>query len=149
PLETLAEETGGRSYLNASALDDGVAEALTESSGYYLLAWRPDSETQRTGKSRLKVVVKDRPDLRVRMRQHFFDFRENQAPTTNASQYDPKSAIGSFYPRRGLPVSISASFVKTAEKGSVLNASMQIDGASLSFDDSDAKQQAVVDVLGI
>jgi len=47
PLETLAEETGGRSYLDSSALDDGVAEALTESSAYYLLAWRPDGEDQR------------------------------------------------------------------------------------------------------
>jgi len=151
PLETLAEETGGRSYLNASALDDGVGEALTESSAYYLLAWRPDSENQRSGKSRLKVVVKDRPDLRVRMRQHFFDFRENtRVETTARSPRTPddelKIALGSLYPRRDLPISVSASFATTAGKGTVLNASMQIDGASLSFGE---REQAIVDVLGI
>ena len=154
PLETLAEETGGRSYLNASALDDGVTEALTESSAYYLLAWRPDSENQRAGKSRLKVVVKGRPDLRVRMRRHFFDFRENAAAkaegaTTNAPETELKTALGSLYPRRDLPISVSANFANTTDKGTVLNASMQIDGASLSFDESNGKQQAVVDVLGI
>src|ERR1043166_487136 len=63
PLETLADETGGRSYLNANALNEGVAEALTESSAYYLLAWRPDSENQRAGKSRLSVAEKGRRDL--------------------------------------------------------------------------------------
>ena len=155
PLETLAKETGGRSYLNASALDDGVDEALTESSAYYLLAWRPDSETQTTGRSRIKVVVKNRPDLRVRMRQHFFDFREiaaagnTKAPTTSTPDDELKRTLGSLYPRRDLPVSVSASSVNTTGKGTALNVSMQIDGQSLSFVESGGKQQAIVDVLGI
>ena len=147
PLETLAAETGGRSYLNSSALDDGVAEALTEGSAYYLLAWRPDSENQRAGKSQIKVVVKGRPDLRVRMRPHFFDFRnEATAPT---HENDLKAALGSLYPRRDLPTSVSANFVKTADKGTVLEVSMQIAGESLSFDESGGKQRAIVDVLGV
>ena len=150
PLDTLAEETGGRSYLNPGALDDGVAEALTESSAYYLLAWRPDSENQRAGKSQIKVIVKGRPDLRVRMRRHFFDFRQNtNAQATAPRADDLKTALGSLYPRRDLPVSVSASFVNTADKGTVLNASMQIAGESLSFDESGGKERAIVDVLGI
>lgn len=148
PLETLAEETGGRSFLNASALDDGVGEALTESSAYYLLAWRPDGEHQRSGKSRIKVVVKDHPDLRVRMRQRFFDFRNTEAAakTKVAPDDELKLALGSLYPRRELPISVSASFANTLDKGMVLNASMQIDAASLSFGE---REQAIVDVLGI
>jgi len=157
PLETLADETGGRAYLNPNGLDEGVAEALSESSAYYLLAWRPDSENQRNGKSRLKVVVKGRPDLQVRMRRRFFDFRESQATakarsdantTTNTADVELKLALGSLYPRRDLPTLLSAS-VANAEKGPVLNVSMQIDGAILTFDESSAKPQAVVDVLGI
>jgi len=149
PLETLAEETGGRSYLNASGLDDGVVEALAESSAYYLLAWRPDSENQRTGKSQIKVVVKGRPDLRVRMRRHFFDFRENtKAQATAPTRYDLKTALVSLYPRCDLPASVAASLVNTPDKGTVLNVSMQIDGNFLSFEES-GKQQAIVDVLGV
>lgn len=153
PLETLAAETGGRAYLNPNALDDGVASALTESSAYYLLAWRPDSETQRAGKSRISVTIKGRQDLRVRMRRHFFDFKENQAeaaaPMTNTPDDDLKAALGSLYPRRDLPASVSASFVKTADKGTVLNVAMKIDGESLGIDESADKPRAVVDVLGI
>jgi hypothetical protein len=158
PLETLADETGGRSYLNSNALDEGVAEALTESSAYYLLAWRPDSEKQRAGKARLNVVVKGRPDLRVRMRRHFFDFRKNDdenaratasAPTANSAEDDLKTALGSLYPRRDVPTSVSASVVNAGDKGTVLNVSMQIDGERLSFDESGGKQQAIVDVLGV
>jgi len=158
PLETLADETGGRSYLNSNALDDGVAQALAESSAYYLLAWRPDSENQRAGKSRINVVIKGRPDLRVRMRRHFFDSKENEVvgitknkspAATNSSEADLKMALGSLYPRRDLPASVSASFLNTADKGTVLNVSMQIDADSLSIDKSGGKQQAIVDVLGV
>ena len=153
PLETLAAETGGRAYLNPYALDDGVASALTESSVYYLLAWRPDTETQRAGKSRISVTIKGRQDLRVRMRRHFFDFRENQAeaaaPATKTPDDDLKAALGSLYPRRDLPASVSASFVKTRDKGTVLNVAMKIDGESLGVDESADKPRAVVDVLGI
>ena len=153
PLEALADETGGRSYLNSNALNDGVEEALTESSAYYLLAWRPDSENQRPGKSRINVVIKGHPDLRVRMRRHFIDSRANQSTSatavTNSPDDDLKTALGSLYPRRDLPASVSASFLNTADKGAVLNVSMQIDGESLGLDESATKQQAVIDVLGV
>jgi VWFA-related protein len=158
PMETLAEETGGRSYLNANALDDGVSQALHESSVYYLLAWRPDTENQRAGKSRIDVIVKGRPDLRVRMRRHSFDFKLTQpaktsktegAALTSTPEDDLRMALGSLYPRRDLPTSVSPSFVNTADKGTVLSVLMQIDTEMLSFDESGGKHSAVVDVLGM
>jgi len=159
PMETLAEETGGRSYLNANALDDGVSQALAESSVYYLLAWRPDTENQRAGKSRIDVIVKGRPDLRVRMRRHSVDFKLNQTakmikpegakPLTSTPEDDLRMVLGSLYPRRDLPTSVSVSFLNTADKGTVLNVLMQIDTEMLSFEGLDGKQQAVVDVLGV
>jgi hypothetical protein len=48
-----------------------------------------------------------------------------------------------------LPASVATSFVKTADKGTVLNVSMKIDGETLGFDESADKSRAVVDVLGI
>ena len=42
------------------------SQAIDETSNYYLLAWRPASDDQRAGKSKIKVIIKDRPELRVR-----------------------------------------------------------------------------------
>jgi hypothetical protein len=158
PLETLADETGGRSFLNSNSLDDGVAQALGEGSAYYLLAWRPDTENQRAGKSRLDVIVKGRPDLHVRMRRHSFDFKSNQTakplgrdgggPEPNTPENELLITLGSLYSRRDLPTSVSTGFTNT-EKGTVLNVSMQIDSEMLSVDSSAGKAQAVVDVLGV
>ena len=159
PLETLADETGGRSFLNSNSLDEGLAQALQESSAYYLLAWRPDTEGQKARKSRIDVFIKDRPDLRVGMRRHFFDFKTNQTTkTTNpgvvasegvSSENELRAALGSLYPRRELPTSLSPGYVQTEDKGTALEVSMQIDAEVLSFEGPEGKQEAVVDVLGI
>ncbi len=158
PLETLADETGGRSYLNSNNLDQGVAEALNESSAYYLLVWRPNSEEQKLGKSRLKVTIKGRPDLRVRMRKHLFEFSklanagtpksESISPPPKDPENELKTALASLYPLRDVPTSVSASFANTAQ-GPVLNIAMLLDGETIWFDQSDAKQPAVVDVIGV
>jgi VWFA-related protein len=54
PLETLADLTGGRSYLNANTIRAGVSDALAENAAYYLLGWRPDRE------SNSRVVLRSR-----------------------------------------------------------------------------------------
>jgi hypothetical protein len=159
PLETLADETGGRSYLDSNALNESVAQALHESSSYYLLAWRPDTEDQRAGKSRLQVFVKDRPDLRVRMRRHSFDLRprqidkaadaKNLKPTADTPENELRAALGSLYPRRELPVSLSAGHLNGPDKANALSISMQIDSDVLTYVGAAEKQEAVVDVLGV
>lgn len=159
PLETLADETGGRSYLNSNVLDTAVAEALRESSAYYLLAWKPDTENQKAGKSRLDVVIKDHPNLRVRMRRHFFDFKPDQATqtlkanvansSTSSADDELRAALGALYPHRDLPVSLSAGYLQTLDKAPLLSITMQIDTEMLSFEGPEGKQEATVDVLGV
>ena len=159
PLETLADETGGRSYLNSNTLDDAVAESLRESSAYYLLAWRPDTENQKTRKSRIDVVIKDRPDLRVRMRRRFFEFKSNQPANPAKSEpaaaikADPegelRAALGALYPHRDLPVALSAGYLNTLDKAPLLSINMQIDTETLGFAGPEGKQEAAVDVLGV
>jgi VWFA-related protein len=153
PLETLADETGGRAYLNANALDEGMAEALSENSAYYLLGWRPETEPQRGGRSRIQVSVKGRPDLKVRTRKHYFDPRtlpasKSQSSSSAAPEDELKFALGSLYPRRDLPTYVSAA-VNPASAGAVLNLSMKIDSRMLTFDRSSGKELAIVDVLGV
>jgi VWFA-related protein len=158
PLETLADETGGRAFLNPNMFDEALSQAIAETSNYYLLAWRPDTENQRSGKSRVEVVIKGRPDLRVRMRRHSFDFKGGAAgkpiaiPNKLIAGKTPDEellgALAALYPRRELPTSLSVGYLHTPETGTSLNASMEIDDA-LGFDPANDKKETAVDVLGI
>ncbi len=151
PLETLSDETGGRSYLNANALAEGIDEALSENSAYYLLGWRPDDEKQRLVGPKIQVTVKGRPDLRVRSRRHFFEpkpeLRTGSATAATSPEEELKAALGSLYPRRDLPTFASGSFANNT-KGAVLNVSMQIDASMLTFEGAEGKTVAMVEVLG-
>ncbi len=71
-LQLIADETGGRAIFNSNSIDDALLQAINETSNYYLLAWRPEAAEQRDARARLKVVVKERPDLRVRLRSNSF-----------------------------------------------------------------------------
>jgi VWFA-related protein len=153
PLETLADETGGRAFINDNSFNAAFAEAASESSGYYLIAWRPDADAQRAGRSRVEVTIKNRPDLRVRARKHLSGGPAALGKTAPAGAAKPaaggaakpsaedelRAALASLYPRRELPVEVSAGYLDVAGKGTVLTASMQLDSELLDFGDTDAE----------
>ncbi|HWT03543.1 MAG TPA: VWA domain-containing protein [Pyrinomonadaceae bacterium] len=171
PLRTIADETGGRAILNPDSLDEGIREAIRETSDYYVLAWRPATTEQREGRLRLKVSIKDRPDLRVRLRNSIYEpaatagaqvvskAAGNSKESGNAKetaaakaqqQASPDAqlltALGALYPRRALPVSLSVGYMQAAEP--ILRLSMQTEREALDLDPQPGAKQAFLDVIG-
>jgi VWFA-related protein len=154
PLQILAAETGGRAFINSNSFGDSFTRGLDEASSYYLLAWRPDREEQ--GRARVEVTIKGRPDLKVRVRRGFIEApaatrREvTGAKTAGSSPEDElRAALGSLYPVRALPVSLSVGYSNMQGGRVALTASMQIDVAALTLDPANEAQTAEVDVLGV
>jgi VWFA-related protein len=168
PLKLIAEETGGRAILNSNAIGDGISQAISETSEYYLLAWRPESEGQRQAKQRLLVTIKDRPDLRVRLRTNVYQApaqlvakasqnghvkEVNAASPASSSTPPPAEAqlvhtLGSLYPKKQLPVSLAVGYLNAGDGALTLKLSMQIDREALD-PDPQSKTQAEVDVMGV
>ena len=155
PLEALAADTGGRAFLNNNSFNDAFAQGVAESSDYYLLAWRPDADEQRAGRSRVEVVVRGRPDLRVQARRRYAML--DAAPAAKAAREgataapsvedELRAALASLYPRRDLPLALSVGYLDAPQKGAVLAASMRLDGEVLDF--GEQGEGAQVDVWGI
>ncbi|HEX8846498.1 MAG TPA: VWA domain-containing protein [Pyrinomonadaceae bacterium] len=157
PLHILADETGGRAILNSNSFPDAFQQAINETSTYYLLAWRPESDDERSGKARIKVSIKDRPDLRVRLRRNYYvppsaaeSKEEKNTPASKAKQTPEAgllTALGSIYPQRTIPTALSVGYLHTPDQGLVLKASMQMERGALNLSD-DEKRKAEVDVIG-
>ncbi len=78
-LNALAVDTGGKAFFNAGAVNAAIKEALRETSNYYLLAWRPNSEDQKSPNfKRLEISVPNRPDV-VSARRARFLFERTKA----------------------------------------------------------------------
>jgi VWFA-related protein len=149
PLQSMSDETGGRILLNPDSITDGVVQALDETANYYLLAWRPDSEDQRQGKSRLNVVIKNHPDWRVRVRKKFYQPSETAAKPADNQTVDPLSrALASLYPIRQAPVALSSGYVLNDGPTNTLKLSMQLNPQLFLGQLEGEKHKAEVEVLG-
>jgi VWFA-related protein len=164
PLKRIAEETGGRAIVNTNAIGEGFLAAIGETSNYYLLAWRPDSAEQREGKQHLQVSIKGRPELRVRLRNNVYQGTAAPQPVAaknknEESKQGPPAGLppverelirtlGSLYPERALPVSLSVGYLNTSDAGLVLKLSMQIDRQTLDLESQSKTQPVEIDVAG-
>ncbi|HSD46101.1 MAG TPA: VWA domain-containing protein [Pyrinomonadaceae bacterium] len=161
-MHALAVDTGGKPLYNTNDLTQGIAPAIKETSTYYLLAWKPEPETQKQGRFRnLEVKLVGRDDLTVRVRKGFFDLDPPAPVTASSKKPDPKEstkpatvklkeAISAAYPERALPILMSVDYYDLAEKGPTLSMAVQVPGEFLSFGQQpDGKIQAVLDLSGV
>ena len=162
-MNALANDTGGRTIFNTNALDAGLAKVLKETSAYYLLAWRPEREEQKTDKfRRIEISIIGRPEVTVRFRRGFFDVepppgaRQTKSADQKSAAASPekaaeaklRAAITALFPERDLPVSLSLTWIDTPEKRQTLTISLQVNGQAVSFNAEEGKQKAFVDIAG-
>jgi VWFA-related protein len=161
-LNALASDTGGRVFFNSNMLSAAVATALKESSVYYLLAWRPETEEQRNPKyRRIEVSVIGRPELVVRFRQGFGDARgaDSEArskpktkeitPIQTSPVAELRAALRSPYPKSDLPISVSVNFLDLPQRGSMLSTSLKISTGSIVFETEGSTVAASIDLAGV
>jgi VWFA-related protein len=171
PLRTLSSDTGGRALLNTNALSAVATTAMKETSLYYLLAWRPEDETQDNKFRRIDVSIVGRPDLVVRVRRGFMEQDEKSAPPRaeaggarstetkvsenkltdekTAAQAALLQAIQASLPLGGLPTSLFVGYADDPRMGSYVTASMELDSEALSFIPTNGKQMATIDLGGV
>jgi VWFA-related protein len=169
PLRMIAANTGGKAFVNSSSLNVGFAKAITDTSFYYLVAWRPETGTQQRDKFRqIEVRIMGRPDLNVQVRRGYYDVApaptvaktekavktppapaKSGAKARTAAEIDLRQAIGSPYPTNALPTQLGLVYVDTPEKGTVMTASIQIARQFMTFNHSEDKQSAIIDLTGV
>jgi VWFA-related protein len=163
-LNALANDTGGKAVFNTNSLETGLGRALKETATYYLLAWKPDRETQHASKfRRIDIKVGGRPDLMVQVRRGFFDrepetakaakVEKNTKPTKESEavkspETELRKVMAGPYPDRDIPVALNLSYLNTPAKGLMLSTTLQVPNEFLSFVPVDGKQTAIVTVAG-
>src|SRR5215213_243938 len=159
-LNALAKDTGGQAFRNTNQpMGQWVSKVMDETSNYYLLAWKPDSEEQKRGKfKQIEVSVVGRPDLKVRARTSYFKSAALPLLTTKkkrdkdpdkARDDDMRLVIDAPVSQREIPAAVDLRFIQMPGFGTRVVATLSIDEAALTFDLTDGKLAADVDVGGI
>ena len=160
-MNALAVDTGGKAIFDTNNLRQGLVPALKETSNYYLIAWKPDTDTQKQSRFRnVEVKLVGHPDYTVRVRKGYFDTDPNPTTVVKGKKEEPprpqsapaklRESLSAPYPDRALPILMSADYYDVAGKGPVVNTSIQVPGEFLVFGEQpDGKIQAVLDVSGL
>ena len=159
-LNALAGDTGGRAFRNTNApMSEWVDKVLDETSNYYLLAWRPDSEEQKRGKfNRIEASIIGRQDLTVRLRSSYFKTaplpilttkKKAEKDPTKAREDDMRLVIDAPISQRQIPTELALSFAQMPGVGTRVAASVQINREALAFQLTDGERAADVDIGGI
>jgi VWFA-related protein len=159
-LNALAKDTGGQAFRNTNRpMHEWVESVIDETANYYLLAWKPDNEEQKRGKFKnIEIVIPGRPDLKVRVRGSYFKSaalpllstkRKSDKDPTKARADDMRLVIDAPVSQREIPTEVDLRFVQMPGFGTRVVATFSIDDSALSFEMTDGKLSADVDIGGI
>ena len=152
-LRAFAERTGGFAVTNNNDLSKGLERVLNDLKGYYLLGYRPDSETFNPKKARFNrlTVRLKRPDLRIRYRSGFFGIREEDArPEVKTPRQQIISALTSPLRSGDIRLSLTALFADDAQTGAFMRSVVYVNGRDLKFtEETDGWQRATFEVVAM
>ena len=159
-LNALAKDTGGQAFRNTNQpMRQWVEKIMDETSSYYLLAWKPDNEEQKRGKfKQIDINIVGRPDLTVRVRSSYFKSAALPLLTTKkkkdkdpakARDDDMRLVIDAPVSQSEIPTAVDLHFNQMPGFGTSVIATIAIDDAALTFDLTDGKLSADVDIGGI
>jgi VWFA-related protein len=155
-LNALAAQTGGRALRSTNFFDKWVSDVLDETSNYYLVAWRPESDEEKAVKFRhVKISVIGQPELTVRAPRGYVEGPKPAAPTSASAESKPKTpdteirnALTDSFPSHGLPLQLSLTYLNTPANGLVVTSSMEIANNALTYGD-DGNQPATIRLAGV
>lgn len=152
-MNALAVDTGGRALRNQNFFEPFVAEAIAETSRYYLIAWQPEGEGGEKEKSKkIEVTVVGRPELTVRAGKGFL--RSINLPPVKVENNVAKKPVDEInhalndLPAGNIQIDLSAVYLDVPDKGMVLTTSVQVPFEYLSFGPQNT-DQARVTVAGV
>lgn len=159
-LNAVAKDTGGQAFRNTNQpMHEWVEKVMDETSNYYLLAWKPDNEEQKKGKFKnIEVTIVGRPDLKVRVRTSYFKSaalpllttkKKSSKDSVKAREDDMRLVVDAPVAQHEVPTDVDLRFVQMPGFGTRVIATISIDESALTFDLSEGKLFADVDIAGI
>ena len=135
-LSAIASDTGGRALRGVNFFDKWVSTVLDETSNYYVVAWRPESEEEKLPKFRnVKITVVGQPEPTVRAPKGYVagpqptEAKSTPKDKPKTPDTELRDALGDFYPTTGLPTLLSLTYLNTPANGLVVTSSIEISGA--------------------
>lgn len=148
-LRAIAADTGGKFFGNNNDIKRGLDAMLEQNSAYYMLGFYPEAGKWDGKYHKVRVVVRDRPDLTVSFRKGYL---AKSPPAENAG-LDPKiaeviEAISSPLVRRDIDLRLTPLYIDNAQREAVVTILLHIDTSKLTFVQSEGRYRNKLEEIG-
>jgi VWFA-related protein len=136
-LRELADNTGGRAFVNRPDPVAAVRELIDDNDTFYVLGYTPDPLARDGRFHAVDVKVKGRPGLTVRARAGYTAPKDGKATVSDTKQ-SLDDALGAALPVAGLPLRAAAASSAIGEKGMTTAVTLEVTYPELppgKFDD--------------
>ena len=147
-MSLLSDQTGG--FMISNSNDLGLGRVLDDQSGYYVLGYRPSSETFNRAFHRIKVRV-SRPGLTLRTREGFFGLSDKVVSEVNGTTREQMTAaLVSPFAAAQIEVHMTSLFANDKSGGSFIRSMVYLNPRDLNFaTESDGSRTAKLHLWSI
>lgn len=146
--DVLSKDTGGFSIRNSN--DFQLNRVMDDQQGYYLLGYRPSTDTFNRHFHHISAKVK-RSGLSIRTRKGFYGFTEDDASRLSPTQTNKTDvALVSPFHAHDIAIDLATVFAKDPTLGLLLRSFLYIDAKNLTFeDDGEGWRKVTVEMRGM
>jgi VWFA-related protein len=147
-LVTLAGDTGGKAFLDSNDFGKAFSGVQSDTSLYYLLGYH-STNSARDGHFRRITVRINRPGLKLDFRRGYYAPADFQHSTRDDRERQLDEELASDLSTTDLPVYLSASYFRIADRKFYVPVSLVVPGSQIPFVRNNDQDKATLDVLGI
>lgn len=146
-LSTLAEETGGRAFLDSNDLSP-VFQRVQEDTRYYYVLGYYSTNSKRDGKYRQIKLTIGLGNVRVKHRPGYFAAKSFSSLSKTDRESQLQEALLSDRPFTELPFVLEANYFRVDENRLFVPVSLKLPGSDVPFFKKGEKEQAEFDFIG-
>jgi VWFA-related protein len=150
-LVTLANDTGGRAFLDSNDFAPAFTKVHEDTSFYYLLGYI-SSNTQRDGRYRRITVRVNRTDLKdakVEFRKGYYAPADFQHSTKESREQQLQDQLISDVPSSDFPVYLSTGYFRMGDNRYFVPVSVVVPGSQIPFTRASEQDRATLDIIAV
>jgi VWFA-related protein len=149
-LKRIAYDTGGTFFGNNNDIKRGLDNLLDENAAYYMLGFQPEGHAWDGKYHKIKVAVRNRPDLKVAYRKGYLAKTEKVAAplSTNPEVAEALEAISSPLAHRDIDLRLTPLYVFNPQGEAVVTGLLHIDAGKLQFKQVNGNYQSSLEQVG-
>jgi VWFA-related protein len=147
-LTTLADDTGGRAFLDSNDLSGIFTAVQRDTSAYYVLGYR-STNPEMNGKFRRVKVTPKRSDLKLEYRPGYYGPKDYSHFNKEDREQQMLDEITSELPEVDVAVYMAAAYFRMDDAHYYIPVSLVIPGSQIPFVTEKDEDRATIDIIGV